>query len=279
MQPIGLLVWVLLVGLGISRDALADSCEEVDPKKSPASIFIPCIAEQAKDIAKLKSQILKLEKADEPLDDYILKVFLTEIARDKGQRSEYATRIIEQIRQGHIKDAFKIFSDSIGQEIDLLTQIKVGYQRPTSVQPGHDLFRTIAPKAAYATNFGVLVRRGQKLEIVATLFNYTTIPRQGDSPDAPVDPDPGFPAVELVVQCMGCKKREIKVPAARTASDFGTRDLTEEIDWEPADTAVDNFKFVELKIVPKPEAGVDYVFSAKFVVLVSNPIAQSKILQ
>jgi hypothetical protein len=274
MQPIGILMWVLLLGVGICTGAMADPCEELDPKKSAANVFIACIAEQAKNIAQLKSRILKLEKMD---DDYILKVFLMEVARDKGPRSEYAARIIEQIQQGHIREAFKIFSDSIGQEIDLLAQIKVGYQRPTSIQPGHDLFRTFNPKSAYATNFGVLVKRGQKLEIVGTLLNYKTIPREGDNPDTPVDSDPGFPAVDLAVQCMGCKKSEIPLPAARSAADFGIRDLTEEIDWEARDSAVNNFKFVEVKVVPKPPAGVDYEFSAKFVVLVSNPIAQPKI--
>ena len=280
MQSVGLWLSVLLVGLTSTTRAVADSCEELDPKKTPASIFIACISEQAKEISKLKTQLSKLEKLDGPLDDYILKVFLTEIAKEKASQSEYAAKINEELRQGRIKEAFKLFSASIGQEIDMLDKIKVGYHRPTTVQLGSSVYRTIEPIKAEGTDFGILVSRGQRLELMATLLRYNTAKAAAGNPGAPVDLDPGFPAVNLMVQCTGgCKRVEVPMPAARSASDFGVRDLTEEIDWESGDSAISNIKFVEFKVVPKPPPGVLYMFSAKFVVLVRNPIPQPKTSQ
>jgi hypothetical protein len=280
MQLLIYLVGFFLVALVPSPSEGGNACEDLDLKdraKSTASIYIPCIAEQAKEIAKLKTQVSKLERVNEPLDDYILKVFLMEIAKDKGQPSEYAARISQLINQGQIRAAFKIFSDSIGQEIDMLAQIKIGYQRPTTVQVDYALFRTFQPKPkSKPTDFGVLVNRGQKLELKATLLKYNTVQREGVSPETPLDFDPGFPAVDLTIRCTGCKRRDIQVPSVKSASDFGTKDLTEEIDWETGDSAVTKLKFVELQVAPTPPADTDYEFSGKFVVLVTNPIPQPK---
>ena len=283
MQLLTLLLGALLIELVPFPSAAANPCEDLDLKdrtKSTASIYIPCIAEQAKEISKLKNEISKLQGIGEPLDDYILKVFLTEIVKDKGQRSEYATRMSEHIREGRIREAFKIFSDSIGQEIYMLDQIRVGYQRPTTVQVDYAFYRTYEPKPkSKPTDFGILISRGQKLELKATLLKYNPVHGAGVSPDTPLDPDPGFPAVDLTINCTGCKEREIKIPSVQSASDFGTKDLTEKIDWDTGDSAVTKLKFVKLHVKPEPPAGTDYEFSATFVVLVTNPIPQPKTSQ
>jgi hypothetical protein len=105
-----------------------------------------------------------------PLDDYILKVFLMEIGNQKGSRSAYAGQITEHLKQGQIKEGFRIFSNSIGQEIDMLDQIKTGYQHPTTVQFGSIYYEvSLNPSPPLKRqSFPVLVSRGQILELLAT---------------------------------------------------------------------------------------------------------------
>jgi hypothetical protein len=98
--------------------------------------------------ATADSQTGKLQ--GNPLDDYILKVFLTEIAKEKGPHSEYAAKITEAMDKGQIKAAFEIFSKSIGQEIYVLDQM---YKRPISVHFGHTDYATYRNQNIPQTRF------------------------------------------------------------------------------------------------------------------------------
>jgi hypothetical protein len=82
-----------------------------------------------------------------------------------------------------------------------------------------------------------------------------------------------------MVKCNGCKKRNIEINGIRNAGDFGRQDLTENIDWPSGDGSANKLRYIELEVVPNVDENINYKFGATFVVLVENPLPQSKASQ
>lgn len=208
-----------------------------------------------------------------PIDDYVLKVFLMEIAKDKGSSSEYAGKIIDAVNKGKIREGFQIFSKSIGKEIDTLEQIKNLYQQPTTVQFG-DVYFEVSSRPQYSPKiFSVLVSRGQLLELFATDIKIDILQ------DNNQEIIPGFQPIDLMLKCTGCKTWRIDINNVRNATDFGRLDLTEKIDWPSGDGTANKLKHLQLEVVPNVGANIKYRFGARFVVLVQNTLPQTRASQ
>jgi hypothetical protein len=137
-----------------------------------------------------------------PIDDYILKVFLIELSKEKRLRSEYADQISDALKIGDIREGFRIFSRLIGREIDTLDQIKTKYRHPTTVQFMPVNFDT-SEKPKYANKtFEVLVRYGQTIELFATRLNIDLL--RGNRRDTEVG------SVNLMINCGGCRREQLR---------------------------------------------------------------------
>jgi hypothetical protein len=211
----------------------------------------------------------KGSKYSNPMDDYILKVFLREIASEKASNTE-ASKIIAAVNEGQSREGFRIFSRLIGQEIDTLGQIKVAYQRPTTVQFGPVNVRVSDDPKYDSRPFSVLVSRGQILEVLATDLKVNFLASNSQDQN-----DPAFKPITVTIKCTGCTRKLIEYPDIRNANDFGRKNLTGEIDWSSGGGSSE-VKHIELEIVPKGDEQTNYVFSGRFVVLVLNALPQMK---